>query len=265
MEIAKSNKVKNFVIDKLRQSFSEDRKGIHLTDLMYPMKAYWRFINPLLPSEVETLYFIAGKAHETELLERIELCHSPDYEKHGIYFSPDTESIVNINGEEMFIPWEIKTMRRGRVVEDNIAEEFGNYIEQLKGYCALLDKNVGILCIFYLVKKIDNFRTRPDIDIYIVTFTDEELKEHLDKLLTIRNDLMIAIDSKNREGLAYCPEWMCVDRESKLISKAVCTVCGKELNSNQIKKHDCGGDISMPVYEEIVTEKCRWYKQCKEG
>jgi len=251
MKAIKSNKRAKDIIERLRNTFDE-RSGIHLSDLIHPMKAYWSKTLPKKPTDDETLYFIAGKAHEGLLLG--DLPHSDDMIWNDIYYSPD----AIINGE----PVEIKTRRFYK--EGEIPE---HYINQLKGYCVCMGTNKGWLWIFDLTKKFDYFQTKPDLTVFRVIFTEDELIEHRDKLKRTYRDLVWSIGHKDCTRIPYCEEWMCATKKKILAQPAKCLTCQTELKANQVKKHlrdnpDCEG-VSMPVYEEELIPKCRWYTECK--
>gem|GEM_PF-1836657 len=268
MEIKKDPDIKNHFLTKLQTYANKaPREGLHLTDLLNPMKAYWARIEPRPPSFKECLYFLAGKGHENYFLHALGEKHAPTVEWEVIYVSPDFEFVT--------LPVEFKTRRKNLAFIGSEAKDYFDYLQQLKGYCVAKGVDTGILVVFALLEKMDNFTTEPVLEVYKVTFEEWELEDMRLYLLGMRDTLKNALESKDPSNLPYCPKWMCVTERKKLVSPAKCLTCGTNLKANQINKHvndmkkkkldysfnPC--KISPPEYKVSQIPNCRWLDICK--
>ena len=69
MEIKRNNERSNFLLDTIAKSFPP-RQGVHLSDLLYPKKAYWEKTLPKQITNKEVQYFVIGIGHE-EAMHRL--------------------------------------------------------------------------------------------------------------------------------------------------------------------------------------------------
>lgn len=187
-------------------------EGIHVSDLLYPLKAYWKRMDPQPMTDDEAGYFVAGQGHHFVLesiiagAEKTGKADGGTHEWEGIYYSPDLETPH---------PLEIKTSRArfGPKSEGQrtLASEYEHYLKQLKSYMAIRNDPVGDLLVFYLAlqRSEEDKRTRPEFRWYRVELTSEELAQTRDLLRVTKADLEEALAHQDPRALAACPTWLC--------------------------------------------------------
>lgn len=211
MKIERSPEMERKILDKIKAHLeraprSKDRW--HVSDLLYPRKSYWQRIDPQPMTDLQALYFTAGRAHHGILEACLGKWEKPkgdradagEFEKHGIYYSPDLR---------MPYPWEIKTSRAEK--EPPVLKKgFEGYLKQLNKYQACMDDNKGGLLVFYLGLR-DGWRKIPEIRFYKVLMSDAERKAEVANIKRIVADLNAAVKTKKHRKLELCPAWMCKD------------------------------------------------------
>jgi CRISPR/Cas system-associated exonuclease Cas4 (RecB family) len=204
MQIKKTEENKiilDFLMKKSIDSQNERLSTLHVSDLIYPRKAYFNRVNPKPPSEKDLLYWSAGKAHhellETLYKERLAKEQAVEWENiHGHY------DLLAKNGEVI----EFKTTRtQTEYTIDNLPE---GYLTQLKYYLAMQEKLKGKIIVFYLGIRESNHYV-PKLVTYGVSLTREEVKEIRAEMLARKKGLMNALALLNPSLLPECPSWMC--------------------------------------------------------
>lgn len=210
MKIIRSQKHERKVLDAVKEyllKMPRSADKLHVSDLLYPRKTYWKKIDPKPMTDHEAGYFVAGRAHHGV----IEAMFGPkadskqadagEFEKHGIYFSPDIR---------LPYPIEIKTSRANFAPNDNYEKHFDGYLKQLGSYQALMDSEKGGLLVFYL-SLMDGKKRRPAFRFYKVLMDKQERTKKIKYLKALVVQLTRAITTKKWQGLELCPEWLCRD------------------------------------------------------
>lgn len=183
-------------------------EGVHVSDLLYPRKTYWRKIDPKPNTKEENLYFIAGQGHHFVIESMLEpktdtSTDSGTHEVEGILYSPDLRCPVLL---------EIKTTRKKlEPKSENLKTEYDSYLKQLTAYMALENKPTGSLLVFFLnkINPIHKSKTDPVIRCYNVRITNKELLSIRRWLVESKKKLLDAIQTKNHRTLDLCPRWLC--------------------------------------------------------
>lgn len=207
MKIVRSPKMERKILDKIIEQLSRAPRSQdkwHVSDLLYLRKAYWGRVDPQPMTDLQALYFTAGRAHHSIL----EACLGPkkwghradagEFEKYNIYYSPDLR---------MPYPWEIKTSRAEKEPED-LKKGFEGYLKQLASYQAMDDTEKGGLLVLFLGLR-KGFRKLPELRFYKVLMSKEEREAKVAKMKADAKALDAAVKSKNYRGLELCPQWMC--------------------------------------------------------
>lgn len=211
MKITRSKKMERKVLDKIKDYLSRAPRSQdkwHVSDLLYPRKAVLQRLDPQPMTDLQSLYFIAGRAHHGIL----EACLGPkkwvdgkrvdagEFEKHGIYYSPDLR---------MPYPWEIKTSRM-EYEPKSLEKGYEGYLKQLSQYQACMEDNKGGLLVLFLGLK-NGFRKIPAIRFYQVVMTAAERLAKIRWMKKTAADMGAAQKSKKMDALPLCPAWMCKD------------------------------------------------------
>lgn len=213
MKIERSEKMERKILDKMKAYLSRAPRSQdkwHVSDLLYPRKAVLQRVDPQPMTDLQAMYFIAGRAHHGIL----EACLGPrkkpgekradagEYTKHNIYYSPDLR---------MPYPWEIKTSRSEYTPRaDNLAKGFEGYLKQLSQYQACMEDDRGGLLVFYLGLKNGRWK-KPAIRFYKVLMN---AKERAAKILWMKKVAALmtkAQKTKNVSKLELCPKFMCYE------------------------------------------------------
>lgn len=178
----------------------ERKPGVHVSDLIFPRKTFWRRIREHPLTDAEMGYFIAGRAHHQILQVLLE---HPDFHEVPVELD-EIHGTVDIFGEDVI---EIKTTRSPIVHHANKLPD--HWLEQLGMYVSMVyptsRKGVGYLVIFYLgVRSEGNI---PMLKAYKITF--ENLDAIREKMKLTRLLLQEAVASSNPVMIPYCPDWLC--------------------------------------------------------
>lgn len=219
-EAVLEDKFRDELYTKLREHLTHERTGVHVSDLINPLRAYFEKTQPLPLTEDEIGYFTAGRAHH-ELLQLIfpgqKVVVEDDIEWEGIV------GHIDVVGDGL--PVEIKTSRAWYVTPpESLWEENSGYIRQLSFYCAIKDQPEGKLIVFLLANKIrreDGTNcTVPRLIVYKVKFSD--LDGIRQDLINRRDLLLDALKNKNPALLPPCPEYLCKAGENGCKYKGAC-------------------------------------------
>ena len=260
--IVRDKSQEDWLIGEVRDNWgSEAREGIHLTDLLTPLRAYWQRIKPLKPTREEILYWIAGKGHEGGLQRATGYSHGEVREYEGIKYTPDF--LHNF-------PVEFKTRRRGLAKEGSEAEDYDWYLRQLRGYCALENSTQGWLQVLSLVEKTGAYKTKPELACYRVEFTTEELQAERYRLIDIKQQLNHAIFLEHPATLPYCPAWMCGSQMASIVVMPRCLICEKDFKTDYgLNKHHMASQkkgkehtIKPATYKYEFESRCKWHEDC---
>lgn len=219
------------------QEKDKDRKeGIHVSDLVNPLKAYHEKKNPTPLSMKETGYFFSGMAFEDffdkTIAEQSGVKPKNRGEWNGIHYEMDfldetfDPEQVSLEG----IPIEVKSTRSefryktvnmpATLIDDLSSPEledfFKNYIEQIKKYMIISWSSKAVLVIFFhnLVlsykKSIQFGKKEPAIRVYEILFIDEkEMHDEYYKMFETRDLLINALATNDPSKLPACEEWLC--------------------------------------------------------
>ena len=128
---------------------------------------------------------------------------SGEFEKHGIYYSPDMR---------WPFPVEIKTSRAQYEPKSNYEKKFEGYLHQLNQYQALMEDDRGILLMFYLgLKQAGQYGLKPAFRVYKVVMSAAERAKKLKWMIGMRDLLSHAVKTKKHDKLPLCPQFMCGD------------------------------------------------------
>lgn len=211
MKIKRSKKMERKALDKIKAYLSRAPRSQdkwHVSDLLYARKAVWQRLDPQPMTDLQALYFIAGRAHHGILEACLGKWEKPkgdradagEFEKHGIYYSPDLR---------MPYPWEIKTSRAEYEPKD-LEKGFDSYLKQLSQYQACMEDDRGGLLVFFLGLK-EGFRKIPALRFYQVLLDAKERTAKISWMKKMAALMTDAAKTKKVAKLPLCPKWMCGD------------------------------------------------------
>lgn len=215
MKIARDEEKERWLLDRVKGWLNRHpRSGIHVSDLLYPRKTYWRRVDPKPMTDVEAGYFIAGQGHHfivEAIIEGDKKGKGADagtHEWEGIYYSPDSRLQLD--------PTEFKTSRAKygpkNDDEETLLKEYVLYLKQLFPYMAIEGRTKGNLIILYLnLKNKELNKTVPQFRWYTVELTPEEIEQWRTKLKIAKARLETAIAANDHKALPLCPPFMCID------------------------------------------------------
>ena len=211
MQIKRNKDLERKALDKIKAHLARAPRSAdkwHVSDLLYPRKAYWGRLDPQPMTDLQALYFTAGRAHHGVLeaclgkwdKEKQDAARADagEFEKFGVYYSPDLR---------MPMPWEIKTSRSEYEPKD-LEKGFEGYLKQLCKYQACMDHTKGALLVFFLGLR-DGYRKVPALRMYQVQMSTEELAAEVENIKSIAGALTEAVKTKKHAKLELCPAWMC--------------------------------------------------------
>lgn len=209
INIVRSPKTERVLLDRSREWLMKDERvpGIHASDLLDPLQAYWRRVDPQPMSDRLVPIFMIGKVLHAFILSAVEGVNlswdsdqgSRQSEVIGIAYSPDHL----IKG----IPREVKTSRS--FYEPKDVSDLDMYIEQLLIYMAAERITKGQLWVLYLNLKDSAGKTAPQFRAYTVTISPEDLEKVITSLTTTRKELQMAEEKKDPSALPLCRDWKC--------------------------------------------------------
>lgn len=212
MKISRTTGAEKWILERSKAWLAKQERaeGLHVSDLLYPRKGYWRSVDPRGTTDDEALYFIAGQGHHyileaiIEGSKKVGKADGGSYEWRGIHYSPDILSPH---------PIEIKTTRAKHgpkaETERSYAVEYEHYLKQLTAYCAIRGECRGDLVVLYLNKEGADGRSKPTVRWYRIELTAQELGKRQAELLAGKQALERAIKTKNHVKLPLCPKWLC--------------------------------------------------------
>lgn len=185
--------------------------GIHASDLMDPLKAYWRRIDPQPTTERQTWLFVIGRVLHTLVLSMVDPSHvegasgSGRKEALGISYEPD----YLLDG----FPVELKTNRSYEEPPmDCLQEEWSIYFEQLVVYLVLHNTLDGALWVLFInLKDAGGRRTFPEPRCYRVSLTETQFADLEQHILETKALLDRALATQSPIGLPLCRTWLCGD------------------------------------------------------
>lgn len=202
-EVEENKALRDKIILRARQFLGRPRSGIHVSDLLFPRRAYFTKKHPEVKlTEREVGYFIAGRAHH-EVIEALAV--SPEYHEQSVEWN-GIRGCIDVYND---MPVEIKTTRAMKIRGGReLVDEYPHYFEQIGMYCAMARCNRGWLLIFYLNARENNSNT-PKLVAHEVRFEDlGAIRREMAERKRVLEEALI----KNDPGiLPQCPGWMCRD------------------------------------------------------
>lgn len=267
------------LLDEMRRSFAEQERTtekIHVSDLLTPRRAYWSRVLPRPLTDEEIGYFVAGRGHEDAVGRVSGVTQGETREIDGIWLRADFYTSI---------PLEFKTRRRGLAeTDEDAAERYGHYIDQLRAYCALLEREAGWLWVLGLVAPTGSGNgTRPEFQVWEITFTRDELQKEREELRVRRDALRVAWEMASRQSatnlptvkilapLPLCPAWQCGRAVPTQLEPPVCDICGQVFASDATSRRHTTGKAGRdhtvrPARLAWAYEpRCRWYDVCQPG
>ncbi|MDP2735081.1 MAG: hypothetical protein Q8P12_02635 [bacterium] len=273
MEIKRRTDIEQWLMDEMKRSFAEDERKladpIHLSDLLNPRYAYWQRAFPMPLSDDSVQYFVAGRGHEDAIGRLSGVQRGGSRTESGIVFSCDFYTSI---------PIEFKTRRRLLAEDGKEAEVYDIYIEQARGYAALVDQPAAWLWVMSLVERQDDGSTKPETRCYLLEFTKEELIAERGRLAERRHLLLSALEAhrnaaSNRDvfmrRLPLCWAFKCGKISRTMEEKPFCYTCNKVFETESGgKKHPdskagAGHEVRQGVIRYDYLPKCEWYHNCQ--
>jgi len=280
MIIQRNPELERLFLERIVASFDEPlpemmlvaepvRTGIHLSDLMNVRQSYWKRALPMSVEPQTAQLFMYGRGFEVEVVRRSGLIPAVSKVKHGISYRPDFGEWPGV-----FVgPIELKWRRANLAADGEEADQYDNYIEQIRGYCALGETPHAKLIVNTprQGQSAQNYKaqTQPATRIYDLEFTSEELAQTEQELLSRATAFANAIADGAKSAtlgnaLPLCREWLC--GSPKLNTSAHCVECDKDLVGTWADKHTstkagAGHTVVAPTW--TYEARCSWYVFCR--
>lgn len=248
MKVQRDENTRAEVINRLRKAYSRPREGrLHVSDILYPRKAYWGRKRPDIPlTDREVLFFLAGRGHHG-MFQDLEKSKNTEVELVG----EDIEGHVDIFKD---CPIEIKTTRSQMSGDPNeLRTNQPQYFQQLGIYCYLSEKRRGQLWVLYLYAitcpgcgsaslwkgeikgkiktkdgaekertwvsykckkcekswRYNQIRKSPHLETYQIQLDDADIAEFKEYVNSRTELLNTALKTEDYEMLPLCPEYFC--------------------------------------------------------
>ena len=204
MEVIEDPQMSRLVLDHLISLYNINRKreGIHLSTLVYCLtRSFFDQVAPIEATDKEVMLFVLGLGLQDVLTPKT--AETPMYEKDGITFSPDFA--LRLPSEKRVRYAELKTTRMS-----SSKESFPEtWLEYIMGGCYMRGINTYNLSVLYM---LGNYRPPfPHLSSFILSFTDEELRDNWGRLMA-RKDVYCKALENNKPPT---PRLWCKARECK--------------------------------------------------
>lgn len=268
MRIARNAEKEALLLGALRESFDEPRTGVHLSDLMSVRSSYYGRVLPLPLTETQIGYFASGRALEDVVarLVGIEgaavpakrvsvpgLVAGEGRERFGISYRPDFRWGAS--------PVEFKSRRAEFAEPGREAEKYSHYLEQLRGYCALDDEQMGGLYLFDIGGGCPTcyYTREPSFAFYDVAFLADELEFTRQELQRRRDMFTTALAAGTVQAgwtLPLCESWKCGKNVKTVVTEARCGAEGCDVKH---RKPKAGHAMSPEVATWEYVPRCPYY------
>ncbi len=184
MIIEETVQLKEKLIETLSEQYSEERIGIHVSDLVSCIrKTVFEKLQPRSLSETDLMLFVLGEGHH-QIIQLLAgkgvVTVEQEVELDGV--------IGTVDLLENGVPIEIKTRRtKNREPEDT-------HVRQLSYYMAMVQSNVGVL-LYVMLNNLED--DEPKFISRTITLTDDELEGLKEELLYRRDLLAGAVEAKD--------------------------------------------------------------------
>jgi hypothetical protein len=177
-------------------------KGVHATDLINPLRAYWRETLPRDATDREVGLFVLGQQLH-ELLTKMAGLTIPEPrwdDECQVWYSLDAELPDGT-------PVEFKTSRS--LWQPRGPEDLGSYIRQLVVYMGLTRKTTGLLIVWYLMLRDTDGKTTPRPLCWTLSVSPEDIPVIRATIAESAAELRRALERRDPSALPLCEEWMC--------------------------------------------------------
>lgn len=209
VEVARDSRAEEALLLKARSWVETERQeGIHASDILDPLLAYWNRRNPVPLSDRLANIFFVGKILHSFVLgivdgNVIDLTKTDEgtkfSEELGIWYSQDR----NKNGR----PQEFKSSRGYK--DPVTVDDLSVYIEQLLVYMAAENSLTGDIWLLLLNLKDETGKTSPAFRVYKIVISKEDLVGLKHDIISTRVDLEFALEQNETGGLPLCREFKC--------------------------------------------------------
>jgi hypothetical protein len=210
IQIERNKKAEGNLVNKTRvwlEKDSQDRTGIHASDLLDPRKAYYDAIQPKSPlAERLVGLFFVGKVLHAFFLSALT-------GEKGVNWSSDGGSTVDKTLGISYspdwcksgIPGELKTSRSKFEMRPS---DLSLYLEQLMIYMVGEDSAYGRLVVLMLnlpAPPGQGWGTYPQYRAYDINVTKAELSAYKKQIISVRKSLERALKTKKAKDIAALP------------------------------------------------------------
>lgn len=212
-QAVRSHKTEKVLLDRTREWLMKEERagGIHASDLLDPLQAYWRHTSPQPLGDRQVPIFMIGKVLHAFILSAIDGEKGTNWDSDQGSKTSDVIGIVysqdhNISG----IPREVKTSRS--FYEPKDLKDLDMYVEQLLIYMAAEQSTKGQLWVLYLNLRDEQQRTSPGFRAYTITVSPEDLAKVTAELKATADLLKNALEKKTPTALPLCRQWKCGEK-----------------------------------------------------
>lgn len=201
----------------------ERAPGIHATEILDPLKAWWSRMDPKPLSDREVMTFFPGKILHALVLRDSAPTGSDAGDRGGVTTlevagagKTDEGSFVS---SELGITYSPDKLVRGKVREFKSTRSFYEpksisdlriYAEQLLVYMAATDTTESQLWILYLnLRDKASGKTSPEFRVFNFSIDPSDLKILKSDIRKVGNDLKNALQLEDSSSLPLCRDWKC--------------------------------------------------------
>ena len=209
-KVVRNESAERMLGDKARGWIEGEERtpGLHASDLLDPMQAYWQVVDPQPFSDRQITMFLVGKVLHAFVLGAVagtvDLATSDTGSSYddvvGISFSPDARLV---DGKVA----ELKTSRG--FYEPKDVKDISLYLEQLLVYMVATGTTESQLWVLYLNLRDQSGKTAPAFRCYDFTISPADLVATRTYLLEEKSRLAEALATRNPGALPLCRPFKC--------------------------------------------------------
>jgi len=219
LHIRRSQGAEESLLSHIRTWLESDKRDprIHVSDLLDTRLGYWQRKKPLtLPDKLVTMFLI-GKVLHAFVEEAVDVGQGKARtgkltSDEGSVYDKDLDLVYSVDKMIKGYPAELKTSRT--FYEPRKHKDIADYCEQLLCYMVAKKKTKGFLWVLLLnCKDPRTGRTAPAVRCFVVTVTEQGLRQYEKQMLDARTAVQHALRTDDYRSLPVCRSYKCSEQD----------------------------------------------------